>query len=112
MAVKEKKHEKTEEEMARELLRLHEKKSDVLYSYELFFLGIVFAIIGAFWTEAIYDYYVELDETSLTFEFMVIITVIFIISMILAFYKLNQLRKEVDKIARDAKKIEEMQEKK
>jgi|GEM_PF-4891706 len=112
MAAKEKKPGKTKQEMAHDLWRLHEKKSDVLYSYELFFLGIVFAIIGAFWTEAVYDYFVELDETSITFEFLVIITAVFIIAMILAFYKLNQLKKEVDKIARDAKKIEEMQGKK
>jgi len=107
----EKKHVKTRREMAQELMKKHEKKSDILYSYELFFLGIVFAVIGALWAEAIYDYFILRDETSISTEFLIIISIIMFISMILVIYKFNALRKDAQKLERDAKKIMEMEPK-
>lgn len=107
-----KKHTKTRREMAQELWKKHEKKSDLLYSYELFFLGIVFAVIGALWAEAIYDYFIINDETNISTEFLIIISVIMFISMILVIYKFNSIRKDVRKLESDAKKIMEMEPKK
>lgn len=111
MAAKKKteRHERTKQEMAQDLWKMHEKKREVLYSYELFFLGIVFAILGAFWTEAVYDYFIENNESSISMEFMIATTIIFLISMVLAGYKLKQLKNEVEKIERDARKIEELE---
>ena len=109
---KEKEHKKTRREMAQELWKKHERKSDTLYSYELFFLGIVFAILGALWAEAIYDYFIIGDETNISTEFLIIISILMFISMILVIYKFNSIRKEVQKLERDAKKIMEMEPKK
>jgi len=106
---KEPKHEETKQEMAQDLWKMHEKKREVLYSYELFFLGIIFAIIGAFWTEAVYDYFIENDESRISMEFMIITTIIFLISMVVAGYKLKQLKNEVEKIEKDARKIEQLE---
>ncbi len=107
-----KKHGKTRREMAQELWKKHEKKSDILYSYELFFLGIIFAVIGALWAEAIYDYFILNDETSISTEFLAIISIIMFISMLLVIYKFNSIRKDVERLERDARKIMEMEPKK
>ncbi len=109
---KEKKHVKTRREMAQELWKKHEKKRDVLYSYELFFLGIIFAVIGALWAEAIYDYFIVGDETSISTEFLIIISIVMFISMVLILYKFNSIRKDVQKLERDARKIMELEPKK
>ena len=108
----EKKHEKTRKEIAQELWKKHEKKSETLYSFELFFLGIVFAVIGALWAEALYDYFIIGDETNISTEFLMIISVIMFVSMILVIYKFNSIRKEVRKLEADARKIMEMEPKK
>lgn len=108
---KEERHKKTRREMAQELWKKHEKKSDLLYSFELFFLGIVFAVLGALWAEAIYDYFVVGDETSISTEFLAIISIVMFISMILVIYKFNSIRKDVRKLETDAKRIMEMEPK-
>ncbi len=107
----EKRHTKTRREMAKELWRKHEKKSDVLYSYQLFFLGIVFAVIGALWAEALYDYYIIGDESNISTEFLIIISIVMFVSMVLVLYKFNSIRREVEKLERDARKIMEMEPK-
>lgn len=107
-----KKKGKSRKEMAKELWRKHEKKSDLLYSYELFFLGIIFAVLGALWAEAIYDYFIEMDETTVSTEFLIIISIIMFISMILVLKKFNTIRRDVQKLESDARKIMEMGSKK
>jgi len=109
---KKERHEKTRREMAEELWKKHEKRSDALYSYELFFLGIVFAVIGALWAEAIYDYFVINDTTSISFEFLIFISIILALAMVIVLYKFNELRRDVKKIARDARAIMEEEKKK
>jgi hypothetical protein len=108
----EKKQKKTRREMAQELWRKHEKKSDVLYSYELFFLGIVFAVIGALWAEALYDYFILGDESYVSTEFLITISIIMFVSMVLVLRKFNSIRREVEKLERDARRIMEMEPKK
>ena len=107
-----KKKGKTRKEMAKELWRKHEKKSDLLYSYELFFLGIVFAVLGALWAEALYDYFILKDESPISAEFLIIISIIMFLSMVLVLRRFNSIRKDVERLESDARKIMEMESKK
>ena len=93
---------KEKEPSRKEILRMYEKRRGDFYSYELFFFGMVFAIVAAFFSEAVYDYFIIGDETSISFEFLALITLAFLLLMLFAFQKFRALKRDVDRLAQYA----------